>query len=328
MSWFKRKENPSNDESRLQQVSENYDDNLKEILNEFSIKLVALSEQSHAQANENKMYIDSITESSVKQAEKSMQNTILIEELNELISNINERTGSLEIKIEKTKKANDDGEETIIRLKTVSEENLGISNQIVSDIETLNDQIEHISSFTETIKKIAKQTDLLSLNASIEAAKAGEYGKGFAVVADEVRKLAEQSATATKEIDEIIEDIVYQVRRTMDNIEKTKEIAETQSIAVLETKEIFNHIGGTVVEIKEALSWVKESTTDITVKNKELTENNVEIQEISEENAEQAYQSAESMEALIGITNKVKESAEEIAAIAKNFEQENKPVNV
>ncbi|WP_100012016.1 methyl-accepting chemotaxis protein [Lentibacillus sediminis] len=326
MGWFKRKEEPSAEEATLEVVSDSHEDQMNEIINEFSEKLVALAEDSHTQANENKAYIDNITQSSVKQAEKSMQNTILIEELNKLILNINDRTGSLEVTIEKTKQASDDGDETIIRLKTISEENLGISNQIVSDIVALNKQIEHISSFTESIKNIAKQTNLLSLNASIEAAKAGEYGRGFTVVANEVRKLAEQSASATVEIDETLDEVVQQVKRTMENIDKTKKIAESQNTAVLETKEIFNHIHETVDEIKGALSWVKESTTDITEKNKDLTENNTDIQEISEENAEHAYQSAESMETLTDITNKVRDRAVELADTAKNFDREKQHV--
>lgn len=273
-------------------------------------------------AYQNKTHIDQITESSVKQAEKSMQNMILIDELNELITKIIERTDSLEDSIEKTKQASNDGQGSIIRLNTISEENIDISNQIVSDIAMLDQLIGKIGTFTETINNIANQTNLLSLNASIEAAKAGEYGRGFAVVAEEIRKLAEQSSKATTEIDETIEDILQQVKRTMENIDKTKEIAENQNSAVLETNKIFNHIGETVDKIKDALNWVKQSTSDITNKNKELTENNVEIQEISEENAEQAYQSVESMEALTEITDEVKSHALDLADIAKELENE------
>lgn len=321
MGWLTLKKKPVITEETTEQVkSDSFEERLKTIIHDFSEKLVALAEESHTLANENKVYIDNITESSVTQAEKSMHNTILIDELDELIKKINERTGSLEITIEKTKQASDDGQGTIIRLNTISEENLNISNQIVTDIIHLNALIENISSFTENIKQIAKQTNLLSLNASIEAAKAGENWKGFAVVATEVRKLAEQSAEATQKIDEIIEEIVQQVKRTMSNIDKTKEIAETENIAVQETRDIFNHIGEAVDEIKGALSCVKESTMDITEKNKELTENNIEIQEISEENAEQAYQSVESMEALTDVTNKVKDHAEELTDMVKNFD--------
>lgn len=320
--WFRRKKEAPIEESIEPVDIINFEDKLKEIINDFSEKLVELAEESHMLAYQNKTHIDQITESSVKQAEKSMQNMILIDELNELITKIIERTDSLEDSIEKTKQASNDGQGSIIRLNTISEENIDISNQIVSDIAMLDQLIGKIGTFTETINNIANQTNLLSLNASIEAAKAGEYGRGFAVVAEEIRKLAEQSSKATTEIDETIEDILQQVKRTMENIDKTKEIAENQNSAVLETNKIFNHIGETVDKIKDALNWVKQSTSDITNKNKELTENNVEIQEISEENAEQAYQSVESMEALTEITDEVKSHALDLADIAKELENE------
>ncbi|WP_164667286.1 methyl-accepting chemotaxis protein [Virgibacillus doumboii] len=302
--------------------SEEKEIEIKEKLNQFSGNLASLAEKANSQANENKNYVDSITDSSVKQAEKSMQNTLLIEELNELISKIDDRSGSVEIKIDKTKKTTEDGEETIIKLKNISMENLDISQQIVTDILDLNKQIEQISTFTETIKKIAKQTDLLSLNASIEAAKAGEYGSGFAVVAEEVRKLAEQSATATKDIEETIVVVEEQVKHTVEHIEKTNDIAGKQDEVVKETNESFNNIVATVEEIKEALLMVNESANEIRQKNEELSNNNVEIQEISEENTEQAYQSAESMEELTNSTKEVAKHAEELADYAGDFEKE------
>jgi methyl-accepting chemotaxis protein WspA len=97
------------------------------------------------------------------------------------------------------------------------------SNSINAKLSVLNEKTANINGFVTTITKVADQTNLLSLNAAIEAEKAGEYGRGFAVVATEIRRLADQTAVATYDIDQMVKDIQSALAAGLMGMEKFSE---------------------------------------------------------------------------------------------------------
>ena len=124
-------------------------------------------------------------------------------------------------------------------------------------ISSLNQHSQGISGIVKVIKDIAEQTNLLALNAAIEAARAGEQGRGFAVVADEVRKLAERTAGATTEITGMIEAIQTEVTSAVDNLgARNEQIGQAVKLA--------EQVAGALAEINDGARKTQERIQEIT----------------------------------------------------------------
>lgn len=143
---------------------------------------------------------------------------------------------------------------------TVIRNNTNSNNQIVDRLSTNSAYIENILGM---ISQIAGQTNLLALNAAIEAARAGESGRGFAVVAEEVRKLAEDSATATKQISDIMNEIRNDIRNIMTGREKYNADFEVGMNAFSTVEQVFSEIASISKNMEDNIHRITDNNQQL-----------------------------------------------------------------
>lgn len=161
--------------------------------------------------------------------------------------------------MDKTKEASARGNESLEELLISNNEFQDVMSSIIEKISILTEQAENISKIMDAISSIASQTGLLSLNASIEAARAGEFGRGFAVVASEVRKLADQSHTATQNINNIISFVYSDLLQIKDILDKSSSVFKQQRESVGSTEKAFKNINSFVNDfVNQQVNFYRE----------------------------------------------------------------------
>ena len=194
------------------------------------------------------------------------------------------------------------------------------SDQVIKNINNLSKDMEQIVKITKTISTIADQTNLLSLNASIEAAKAGEAGRGFSVVANEVKKLADQSKESSREIKFIIDDILQKTNDTTKVADNANKFMEEQMNIVKETDSSLKSIYKSMESLMERVDNVSQSIKSALDSKENVLESIENISAISEETASIA-------EEVSATTQEQVASSEELSKLSKNLDEMSKKLN-
>ena len=222
------------------------------------------------------------------------------------------------------------------------------TDQVAEMVKHLGDSSQQIGAIVETIDDIAEQTNLLALNAAIEAARAGEHGKGFAVVADEVRKLAERSSKATGEIAELISNIqqmtaqaVEAMNRGSKQVEDGAALGSQAGEALTNIQDAIASIVGQIEEMSsaaqqmsgsnsevikaiESVSAITEETSaaaeEMSASSGEVTQQIEQVAALSEENAAAAEEVAATTEEQNAAVEEMAAAAEDLAKMATDLQ--------
>ncbi|GFZ33385.1 methyl-accepting chemotaxis protein [Clostridium zeae] len=220
-----------------------------------------------------------------------------------------------------TQDMTNDGITTMDVLSEKSVETNKSSQNIEEAVNDMTSSVGTIKSFTNIINEIAEQTNLLALNAAIEAARAGEAGRGFAVVADEIRKLAEQVTESTKEIGSIIDLVDSKSRNALNAMENTKAAISSQSESVEQTKNNLQTISEFMGLLSEAISNVKTSIDVVDKSKDQIMENMQSMSAISEETAASTEEVSASTEEISATMDEFNQNAEVLKEIAVTLEE-------
>ncbi|MFB4366201.1 methyl-accepting chemotaxis protein TlpC [Bacillus sp. LR_6] len=306
-----------------------------------ALQLASASQQLSAGAEETNQASEKITEA-VQQIANGAQDQITRIENSESslkqasadIRDISANTAAIADKGQLTQSKADIGQKEIANVQAQMDaihQSIQKSGEIIHQLDGRSKQIEQILS---VITQIADQTNLLALNAAIEAARAGEQGKGFAVVADEVRKLAEESQQSAGQISKLIIEIQKDMNRSARSVEHVKTEAAEGVTMIQRTRDAFKEIAAATGEISAEISDLSASVTNISASahqiNDSFAANMADIKE-STKNTRQAAALTEeqfaAMEEITAASETLSQLAEELTGIISQFKMINQAAN-
>lgn len=285
-----------------------------------SEELTANSEQSAQASNQIATSISNIAAGADEQMKAAKASSLVVEQMSagiqQIAANANEVAVQSGQAADKAHAGSTEVEKAIQQMRQI-ETAVNMSAKVVAK---LGERSQEIGEIVDTISSIAGQTNLLALNAAVEAARAGEQGRGFAVVADEVRKLAEQSQEAAKKIFELIGSIQTDTDKAVAAMQDG-----TQEVQV--GTEVVNDAGIAFEEIRKLVSQVSDSVKEISaaiqqmaVGSQQIVDSVKEIDDLSQKSAGDSQGVSAATEEQLASMEEIANSSQALAQLAQNLQ--------
>ncbi len=288
--------------------------------------LQSMAESTSNISEQVSVTIEEIANGATAQAEDVEQSALQMSDLGKYMTNIVTNIESLDKASENMAEAGKAASEIIKELDASNGKMTSGISKIASQIDKTNESVQSIKDATSMIANIASQTNLLSLNASIEAARAGDAGKGFAVVASEIQQLADQSNRSAEDIDRVITALIADFKETLDVMNEVEEITNEQNEKITDTREKFDIVSGGITETRDKTEEIKNAIDEcnrVQIKVDQLISN---LSAISEEYAASTTEAAQSMselndtiQHLLGESNKLIDISNTLEESMKSF---------
>jgi methyl-accepting chemotaxis protein len=246
-----------------------------------------LEAAKYSKNNNTELYsiMENISSGAQGQSQEAEKTSALISNLDQKIEDLLASTGEISVSVSDTEKGNAIVRHNILELSERNSATILASTEAQKVIEELHHKCQTISSILSTLHAITDQTNLLSFNASIEAARAGDAGKGFSVVAREIRKLAVDSASSTNDIKQIIETIQQESDHAVNIMNQSIQTLKNQDISVRNVTETFDKTSQLVNIVDDKTNNIISLTHDILADSRQTVDFMQNILSISENTA-------------------------------------------
>ena len=263
--------------------------------------------------------ISDVEQGIVMQANDAENCLTRMDDLSKKIGVVSENTGKIADIADVTKSTVSDGLATIDTLQDKVKATTQVTAEVISNIEDLEKASQSIANIVGAINDIADETSLLSLNASIEAARAGDAGRGFAVVAESIRKLAEQSLNSVNEIRNIVGKIQKQTVDTVEVAKQAELIVNSQEEALKATIDVFHDIDKHVSGLAENLSQISAGIDEMEGAKKDTLAAIESISAVAEETASAVTEVNEAAGRQLEAVKKLNNESEELISRSEDL---------
>lgn len=289
--------------------------NVQKLL-EASSLLGTAADNTNGTMNKVRSAVNRIVENSAEQAENSKSTSEHMRLMGENITETSAEVEALNSNAEFMHQSSEKAAETLSNLQHINSEVERIIGEVQEQTNRTNDSVQQIHKATAFITSIAEETDLLSLNASIEAARSGESGRGFAVVAEQIKKLSEQSNQSSSEIEETAMMLSEDSQKAVEIMQKMQEIIVSQSESMQDTQKVVEEVVTQIANSMQSIQQIKETTEHLANVRNEVLQAVETLSNIAQDSVSGTKKTYEDTEEVVDTFKQVYMSAEQLREIA------------